>query len=128
MIKSALKNREIEKQGSLSEEETIQVLKTQLKQRIEAAEHFEAGGRSELADKERSEKLVIESYLPEPISAEQMETVVASVILETGAGGPRDMGVVMKETMARLHATGQTVDGKAVSTLVRDKLQALANG
>ena len=125
MMKSALKNREIEKRGPLSEEETIQVLKTQLKQGIEAIEHFEAGGRSDLADKERGEKLVIESYLPEPISAEQMEKVVSRVIQETGASGPRDMGAVMKETMDRLKSTGKTVDGKAVSTLVREKLQAL---
>ncbi len=125
MVKAALKNREIEKRGALSEEETIAVLKTQLKQRIEAIEHFEAGGRSELADKERGEKVVIESYLPEPISAEQMEKVVSRAIRETGASGPGDMGAVMKETMARLNTTGKTVDGKEVSTLVRAKLQAL---
>jgi uncharacterized protein YqeY len=126
MIKTALKNREIEKRGELTEAEFHQVLKTLVKQRKEAIEQFEAGGRADLAEKERREIEVIQSYLPEALSAEEMEEVVSSVIVEVGAGGPQDIGSVMKEVMARLQTTGKTVDGKAVNVLVRSKLQAMA--
>ena len=125
LIKTALKNREIEKGGELSEPEVLQVLRTQLKQRIEAIQQFEAGGRPELAAKERQEKALIESYLPEPISAEEMERGVSEAIEELKASSLKDMGSVMKETMARLQATGKTVDGKAVSSLVRARLAAM---
>jgi uncharacterized protein YqeY len=125
MIKSALKNREIEKGEGLAESEVVRVLRAQLKQRNEAIEQFEAGGRAELAAKERQEKAVIESYLPEPITGQEMDDVVSMVIQEVGASGPQDMGAVMKEAMVRLQATGKTVDGKAVNRLVKSKLQAL---
>ena len=126
MMKAALKNREIEKKAALSEEDAVQVLKTQLKQRAEAIEQFEKGGRADLAEKERQEKVWIESYLPEPVSAGEIEAAVAGVIEGLGAQGPKDMGAVMKGTMARLQATGKIVDGKAVNACVRQKLQALA--
>ena len=71
------------------------------------------------AAKERQEKTLIESYLPEPLSAEEMERVVSEAIAEKKASSLRDMGSVMKEAMTRLQATGKTVDGKAVSSLVR---------
>jgi len=125
MMTAALKNKEIEKRAPLSDEEAVQVLKTQLKQRAEAIEQFERGGRSDLVEKERQEKIWIESYLPEPLSAEDMEKVVADVIREVGAVGAKDMGVVMRESMRRLQATGKMVDGKAVNSLVRRKLQSL---
>ena len=126
MMTAALKNKEIEKRAPLSDEEAVQVLKTQLKQRAESIEQFERGGRTDLAEKERQEKIWIESYLPEPLSAEDMEKVVADVIREVGAVGAKDMGAVMKESMSRLQATGKTVDGKAVNSLVRRKLQSLS--
>lgn len=125
MMKAALKNKEIEKRSALSEEDAILVLKTQLKQRAEAIEQFEKGGRADLAEKERQEKVWVESYLPEPVSAGEIETAVAGVIEELEAQGPKDMGAVMKGTMARLQATGKIVDGKAVNARVRHKLQAL---
>ena len=125
MMTAALKNKEIEKRAPLSDEEAVQVLKTQLKQRAESIEQFERGGRTDLAEKERQEKIWIESYLPEPLSAEDMEKVVADVIREVGAVGAKDMGVVMRESMRRLQATGKMVDGKAVNSLVRRKLQSL---
>ncbi len=125
MISAALKNKQIEKKAALSDEEAVQVLKTQQKQRGESIDQFEKGGRSELAEKERHEKLVIESYLPEPVSADEVVSVIADVIREVGAEGPKSMGVVMKESMSRLQATGKTVDGKTVSSLVKTKLQAL---
>lgn len=125
MMRAALKNKEIEKKAALSEEDAIQVLKTQLKQCTEAIEQFEKGGRADLAEKERQEKVWIESYLPEPVSAGEIDTAVAAVIEEVGAQGPKDMGAVMKGTMARLQAAGKTVDGKAVNAHVRQELQAL---
>ncbi len=125
MISAALKNKQIEKKAALSNEEVLQVLKTQQKQRGESIDQFEKGGRPELAEKERQEKLVIESYLPEPVPADDVANVIADVIREVGAEGPKSMGVVMKESMSRLQATGKTVDGKTVSSLVKTKLQAL---
>ena len=125
MIAAALKNKQIEKKAALSDEEVVQVLKTQQKQRAESIDQFEKGGRSELAEKERQEKLVVESYLPEPVSADEMANVIAGVIREVGAEGPKSMGVVMKESMSRLQATGKTVDGRTVSSLVKTKLLAL---
>ena len=125
MVRAALKNKEIEKKATLSDDDAIQVLKTQLKQCAEAIEQFEKGGRTDLAEKERQEKTWIESYLPEPVSAEEIDGAVSGVIEELGAEGPKDMGAVMKGTMARLQATGKTVDGKAVNARVRQKLQDL---
>jgi uncharacterized protein YqeY len=125
MTKAAIKNREIEKRGELTEAEILQVLNTLVKQRKEAVEQFETGGREDLAERERLEIAIIESYLPERLTGEEMEQVVSSIIQEVGASGPKDMGVVMKEAMVRLQATGKTVDGKAVNAMVRSKLNAL---
>ena len=125
MISAALQNKQIEKKAPLSDEEVVQVLKSQQKQRAESIEQFEKGGRPELAEKERREKLVIESYMPEPISLDEVANVIAGVIRDMEAEGPKSMGVVMKEAMNRLQATGKTVDGKMVSSLVRTKLQSL---
>jgi uncharacterized protein YqeY len=126
MIKAALQYREIDKKAPLSEPETHQVLKTLLKQRNEAIEQYEAGGRPELADKERWEIEVIEAYLPEPVSSEEMAVVVSDVVRDSGAEGLKDMGKVMKESLGRLQATGKNVDAKSVSALVKQKLQALS--
>jgi uncharacterized protein YqeY len=128
MISAALKNKQIEKKAALSDEDVIQVLKTQQKQRAESIEQFEKGGRPELAAKERQEKLVVESYLPEAVSADEVANVVADAIRSLGAEGPKSMGAVMKEAMNRLQATGKTVDGKAVNAMVKSKLEALTQG
>lgn len=125
MMKAALQNKEIEKRGPLSDDDVTQVLMTQLKQRTEAIEQFETGGRTDLAGKEKQEKTWIESYLPAPVSKDEIEKVIAEVIGDVGATGPKDLGVVMKESIIRLKATGKTVDGKAVNGLVRTKLQTL---
>ncbi|MGH9463700.1 MAG: GatB/YqeY domain-containing protein [Vicinamibacteria bacterium] len=128
MIAAALKNKQIEKRAALSDEDVVQVLKTQQKQRAESIEQFEKGGRPDLAAKERQEKLVVESYLPEAVSADEVTNVVADVIRSLGAEGPKSMGAVMKEAMSRLQATGKTVNGKAVNAMVKSKLEALATG
>jgi uncharacterized protein YqeY len=126
MIRAALQNREIDKKAPLTEPETQKVLKTLVKQRNEAIEQYEAGGRPELAEKERREIEVIEAYLPEPVSSEEMAAVVSDVVRDLCAEGPKDMGKVMKESLGRLQATGKNVDAKSVSALVKQQLQALA--
>jgi hypothetical protein len=122
MTKSALKNKEIETRKPLSPEEENQVLLTLVKQRTESIETFEKGGRPDLAEKERQERDLIRSYLPEAISSDEVERVVADVVREVGATSAKDVGAVMKEALSRLKATGKTVDGKAVNAAVRAKL------
>jgi hypothetical protein len=122
MTKSALKNKEIETRKPLSPEEENQVLLTLSKQRTESIETFEKGGRPDLAEKERKERDLIRSYLPEAISSDEVERVVAEVVRDVGATSAKDVGAVMKEALSRLKATGKTVDGKAVNAAVRAKL------
>jgi uncharacterized protein YqeY len=120
MVKTALKLRETEMPGSLGDEEALRVLHTLIKQRRDAAEQFRAAGREDLAMKEEQEAKVIQGYLPVAASAEEMARVVGEAIAETGATSPKDMGAVMKAARARL--SGKTVDGKALSDLVKTRL------
>lgn len=120
MIKAAVLNKEVELKRDLDDAEMSRVMTTLVKQRRESIEHFEKGQRQELAAKERQEIEIIESYLPKPISPEELETLVTSVIADTGSRSMKEMGAVMKAVMARLG--GQTVDGKHVSELVKRKL------
>ena len=120
MLKAALMNRQIERGHMLDEAESLQVVSSLVKQRKDSIEQFTQGGRLELADKERAEILVLETYLPAAAEPAVVEQAVADAIQETGAASPKDMGRVMKAVMARL--AGQTVDGKAVNELVRRRL------
>jgi len=120
MVKSALKNKEIEKIRPLEEAEALQVLNTLLKQRKESVEMFTKGGRTDLADKETREIAVIEEYLPAAAGAAEMDAAIEAAIAETGADSPKQMGAVMKAARARLE--GKTVDGKALSDRVRARL------
>lgn len=120
MIKAAVLNKEVELKRDLDDAEMSRVMTTLVKQRRESIEQFEKAQRQELAAKERQEIEIIESYLPKPLSLEELETLVTSVIADTGSRSMKDLGVVMKAVMARLG--GQTVDGKLVSELVRRKL------
>lgn len=119
MVKAALKNREVDLRRPLQETEAQQVLGTQIKQREDAAAQFEAGGRPELAAKEKAEIAIIESYLPRQLSAAEVETAVRAAIAGSGASGPKDMGTVMKATMAGFQSAQQRVDGKLVSETVK---------
>jgi hypothetical protein len=121
MAKAALMNREIEIKKTLDEQESVRVLIGLVKQRKEAVEQFQKGGRQDLADKELKEIAILETYLPKALSPDELRRHVDEAIAETGAKSPKDMGAVMKAVMARL--AGQTVDGKVVSDLVRVKLQ-----
>ena len=120
MIKAAILNKEVELKRDLDDAEMSRVMTTLVKQRRESVEQFEKAKRSELAAKERKEIAIIETYLPEPLSSQELETVVTSVIAETGSHSIKDMGMVMKAVMARL--AGQSIDGKQVSDLVKSKL------
>ena len=120
MIKTALKKQEVDSMKPLTEPVEFQVMNTLLKQRRESADLFRKGGREELAVKEEAEIQVINSYLPSPASSDELEQAVDGAIAETGANSSKQMGAVMKAAQARL--AGKTVDGKALSELVRRKL------
>lgn len=120
MAKAALMNREVEKGRALDEAEAQQVLAQLIKQRRDSAEQFTAGGREELADKERAEIGVLEAYLPPPADPAEIDRAVDQAIAETGASTPRDMGKVMKAVMPKL--AWRPADGKAINELVRKKL------
>lgn len=120
MIKAAIINKEVELRRDLDDAEMSRVMTTLVKQRRESVEQFEKAQRTELAAKERKEIEIIETYLPKPLSPQEIETIVTSVISETGSHSLKDMGMVMKAVMARL--AGQSIDGKQVSDLVKSKL------
>lgn len=120
MMKTALMKTQVDSMKALDEAAEQQVLKSLVKQRIDAAEMFRKGGRPELADKEDAEKKLIESYLPASASAEEMDAAVDAAMAETGVTALKQMGVVMKAAQAKL--AGKTVDGKALSERVRQKL------
>jgi len=122
MMKTALKNKEIEKMRSLEDLESLQVLQTLVKQRHESVEQFIKGGRKDLAEKEKKEIAIIEKYLPAAPSDDEIHHAVEAAISETGADSLKQMGAVIKAARARLE--GKTVDGKALSDRVRDRLSA----
>ena len=120
MLKAALVNREIDRGRALDDGEARQVVGSLVKQRKDSIEQFVKGGRQDLADKEAAEIRVLESYLPPSADPAAVEQAVVLAIAETGATSPKDMGRVMKAAMAKL--AGQSVDGKTVNDLVRQKL------
>jgi uncharacterized protein YqeY len=124
MVKSALKNKEIDKRAPLDEKEAQQVLSTLIKQRKDSIEQFQKGGRQELADKEAAEIQLIEAYLPKALGEEEITAAVKATIAEMGSPTMKDMGTVMKNSMAKLQAAGARVDGKVVSEVVKKLLAA----
>jgi uncharacterized protein YqeY len=120
MLKTALTNRSIEKGRQLDEAEAQQVVGSLVKQRRDSIDQFLKGGRRDLAEKETAEIAVLETYLPPPIDAGDLEGIVDTAIAATGASSAKDLGRVMKAVMAEL--AGRSVDGKAVNELVRRKL------
>ena len=122
MVKTALKNREIEKMAPLDDKEAQQVLSTLIKQRKDSVEQFTKGGRQEMADKEAAEIKLIETYMPKAAGEEDIVAGVKAVIAEMGAPTMKDMGTVMKNVMARFSAAGTRVDGKQVSEAVKREL------
>ena len=120
MLKTALTNKGIEKGRVLEGAEELQVVSMLVKQRKDAIEQFTKGGRQDLADKEQAEIEILNGYLPAAASDDEIAAAVVQAIAETGASSAKDMGKVMKATMAAL--SGKTVDGKKVSDTVKAKL------
>jgi uncharacterized protein len=116
---SSLRSAEKEVQRPLKEDEELHVLQRERKRRVEAAEAFREGGREEQAAKEERELAVIQEFMPEPISEEELEHIIDDAIAETGATSLRDLGRVMADVMPQVAGRA---DGSAVSQLVREKL------
>src|SRR5438477_1226161 len=119
MVKSALKNKEIEKRAPLDDKEALQILSTLIKQRKDSIEQFNKGGRTDLADKEASEIVIIEAYMPRAVGEEEVLSAVRATLAEMTAAsgaapGIKDMGTVMKNVMAKFSVAGSRVDGKLV--------------
>jgi uncharacterized protein YqeY len=119
LILSSLKSAEKDLLRPLTEDEELQVLQRERKKRIEAAEAFRGGGREEQAVKEEAELAVLEEFMPEPLSEEELERIVDDAIAENGATSMRDMGRVMKDVMPQIAGRA---DGAAVSQMLREKL------
>ena len=119
LILDALKKSEKELQRPLSEEEELQVMQRERKRRVEAAEAFRAGGREEQAEAEDRELEILEEFMPEPLSEEEIEEIVDDVIAEVGATSMADLGRVMADVMPQIAGRA---DGSQVSQIVREKL------
>ena len=121
MVKSAFKYRQIEKGGSLSDEEAVAVLSTLSKQRRESVEQFRKGGREDLAQKEEAELQILKAYMPAELSPEELDRLIGQAIEDSGARGPADMGKVMKLLMPKVKgaADGKTVNEKVKAALSR---------
>lgn len=122
MVKAAAKNLQIEKGRDLSDEEIQSVISTLAKQGRESIEQFSKGGREDLADQERRELAVLQSYMPEQLSPAALDKIILQAIQESSAGGEKDMGKVMKVLMPRVRGVA---DGKIVNNRVKELLLSL---
>ena len=122
MVKAAIMHREKEGGDALTDEDVMKLLRSQMKQRRDSVEQYQKAGRQDLVDKEQAELAIIETYLPQAASQEEIDQAVAAAIAETGASSMKDMGAVMKAAMANL--AGKNADGKAVSEAVKSKLSS----
>jgi uncharacterized protein YqeY len=120
MLKAALMNKKVERGKDVDDREAQQIVSTLVKQRKDSVEQFTKAGRQDLADKEQAEILILETYLPPPVSREELEKAVDEAVRTTGASSPKDMGGVMKAVMAGL--AGRNADGKLINELVRARL------
>jgi uncharacterized protein YqeY len=119
LVLTAIKNREKEVRRSLEDQEVISLISTQIKQRKESIDHYRKAGRDDLVKAEESELQILEAYMPEQLSKEQMSQALDEVISEVGAVGMKDMGKVMKAAMAKLAGKA---DGRAINEMVKEKL------
>ena len=124
-VKTAIQNAIVEKRSSagadasLTDDEVLQLIKQQAKQRRESISEFSAGGRDDLIPNEETQLAVLEEYLPQQLSREEITVVVQAVIVETGAQSPRELGIVMRGSMAQLQ---NRADGKLVNEVARELL------
>ena len=121
MMKTAVKNREIEARAELDDAAVVKVLSTLINQRKDSIEQFTRGGRMDLVEKEAAEIPIIEEYLPASASDDEIAAVVDDVISAAGAVTVKDMGAIMKQCMSRF--SGKLVDGKKVNALVKARLE-----
>jgi uncharacterized protein YqeY len=119
LILNALRSSEKELQRPLSEDEELQVLRRERKRRLEAAEAFRTGGREEQAQSEERELEILEEFMPEPLSEDEIEEIVDDAIAEVGATSMADLGRVMADVMPQIAGRA---DGSTVSQIVREKL------
>ena len=119
MVLADVHNRQIDAGGELDDDQVVEVLRKAVKQRHEAAEQFEQGGRDDRAAAERAEAELLGDYLPRMLDADELAAAVDAAIAETGASAPSDMGQVMGELMSRHRGL---IDGKAANALVRERL------
>ena len=122
MMKTAVKLKETEKRAALDEAECIAVFSTLIKQRKDSAMQFRNGGREDIAVKEEQEILVLDEYMPQNATDEEVAAAIDAAMAETGATSSKQMGVVMKAVQARL--AGKRVDGKVLSEKVKARLGA----
>src|SRR3984885_13753585 len=126
MVKSALKNKEIDQRAPVTDAQAVQVLTTLIKQRRDSIEQFTKGNRPELAEKEAAEIVVIEEYMPKSAGDAEMRQLVTSTVADLRAQGaplgPKDMGSVMKAVQAKIQASGLRADGRVVSEMVKAAL------
>ena len=118
-VRSQIKNREIELRRELKDEDVVEILARIAKQHRESIEQFAGGGRDDLVESERRQLTVIEEYLPAQLGEQELLEILSEVIEETGAAGPRDIGMVMKTIMPRVKGRA---DGKMLKTLVQSRL------
>jgi uncharacterized protein len=128
MVKSALKNKEIDQRAPVTDVQAVQVLTTLIKQRRDSIEQFTKGNRPELAEKEAAEITVIEEYMPKAAGDDELRGLVTATLAELRAqgmqAGPKDMGAVMKAVQGKIQASGLRADGRAVSELVKAALNS----
>ncbi len=119
LITSAIKNKEIDERKELDDDGVLAVLNTAAKQRRDSIEQYEKGGRIDLADKEKAELVIIQGYLPQQLSKDEVAAIIKETVAETGAAGAKDMGKVMKALMPKVKGKA---DGKLVNELVKELL------
>jgi uncharacterized protein YqeY len=119
MIRSSTKNKEFELRRKLEDEDIIKVIQGMVRKGEESIEQFQAGGRNDLVEKEKAEVEILKSFLPQPLTLEEMIKIVDETIQETQASSLKDLGKVMKALMPRL---GGKADGKVINQLVKERL------
>jgi uncharacterized protein len=119
MIRSASKNKEIEVRKKLEDEDIVKVIQVMVRKGEESVEQFQTGGRMDLVEKEKSEIEILKSFLPQPLSQEEILKIIDQSIQETQASSPKDIGKVMKSVIPKI---GGKADGKLINQLVKERL------